>query len=195
MLLLVRASPELAAEAKRATAESNVYRQLFFVLTFLSIGMVTDFRKLWQEGMGRLAAVYSLSLFGFIIWIGLVISLLFFSGIKPPVVGPRNPEHVRIRFREGEQGRAAAAAREQAHRLEHWPWGRAVTRVADGDARPAARGLRVERLARLRRDHVVMSTTPIGRSSRAMSRWGVSRPVLASTRNTAMPALSGLVNG
>jgi len=88
MLLLVRASPELAAEAKRATAESNVYRQLFFVLTFLSIGMVTDFRKLWQEGMGRLAAVYSLSLFGFIIWIGLVISWLFFSGIKPPVVGP-----------------------------------------------------------------------------------------------------------
>src|SRR5690606_34588760 len=88
MLVLVRASPELAAEAKRATAESNVYRQLFFVLTVLSIGMVTDFRKLWQEGMGRLAAVYSLSLFGFIIWIGLVISWLFFSGIKPPVVGP-----------------------------------------------------------------------------------------------------------
>lgn len=85
MLLLVRASPDLADEAKKATAASNVYRQLFFVLTFLSIGMVTDFRKLWQEGMGRLAAVYSLSLFGFIIWIGLVISWLFFSGIKPPL--------------------------------------------------------------------------------------------------------------
>jgi uncharacterized membrane protein YadS len=85
MLLLVRVSPDLADEAKTATAESNVYRQLFFVLTFLSIGMVTDFRKLWQEGMGRLAAIYSLSLFGFIIWIGLVISWLFFSGIKPPL--------------------------------------------------------------------------------------------------------------
>lgn len=88
MLLLVRVSPDLADEAKKATAESNVYRQLFFVLTFLSIGMVTDFRKLWQEGMGRLAAVYSLSLFGFIIWIGLVISWLFFSGIKPPLAQP-----------------------------------------------------------------------------------------------------------
>jgi uncharacterized membrane protein YadS len=85
MLSLVRVSPDLADEAKKATAESNVYRQLFFVLTFLSIGMVTDFRKLWQEGMGRLAAVYALSLFGFIIWIGLVISWLFFSGIKPPL--------------------------------------------------------------------------------------------------------------
>jgi len=87
MLLLVRVSPELADEAKKATGESNVYRQLFFVLTFLSIGMITDFRKLWQEGMGRLAAVYSLSLFGFIIWIGFVISWLFFSGIKPPLAG------------------------------------------------------------------------------------------------------------
>jgi uncharacterized membrane protein YadS len=87
MLLLVRVSPELADEAKKATGESNVYRQLFFVLTFLSIGLITDFRKLWQEGMGRLAAVYSLSLFGFIIWIGFVISWLFFSGIKPPLAG------------------------------------------------------------------------------------------------------------
>lgn len=88
MLVLVRVSPDLADEAKQATAESNVYRQLFFVLTFLSIGMITDFRKLWQEGMGRLAAVYALCLFGFIIWIGLVISWLFFAGIKPPLAGP-----------------------------------------------------------------------------------------------------------
>jgi uncharacterized membrane protein YadS len=88
MLLLVRVSPDLADEAKKATAESNVYRQLFFVLTFLSIGMVTDFRRLWQEGMGRLAAVYALSLFGFIIWIGLAISWLFFSGITPPLAEP-----------------------------------------------------------------------------------------------------------
>lgn len=87
MLVLVRSLPDLAAQAKAATSEANVYRQLFFVLTFLSIGMVTDFRRLWQQGMGRLAAVYSLSLFGFIIWIGLVISWLFFAGMKPPIVG------------------------------------------------------------------------------------------------------------
>src|SRR5690606_31073386 len=88
MLAIVRAAPDLIPAAREATSQSNVFRQLFFVLTFLSIGMVTDFRRLAQEGMGRLAAVYALSLFGFIIWIGLVISWLFFSGIKPPVVGP-----------------------------------------------------------------------------------------------------------
>ena len=34
---------------------------------------------------GRLAAVYLVCLFGFIIWAGLVISLLFFAGVKPPL--------------------------------------------------------------------------------------------------------------
>ena len=33
-----------------------------------------------------LAAVYVLSLFGFVIWVGLAISLLFFAGVKPPLV-------------------------------------------------------------------------------------------------------------
>jgi hypothetical protein len=35
--------------------------------------------------LGRLALVYALSLFGFIIWIGLVISWLFFHGVYPPL--------------------------------------------------------------------------------------------------------------
>jgi hypothetical protein len=33
-----------------------------------------------------LALVYAISLFGFIIWIGLVISWLFFRGVHPPMV-------------------------------------------------------------------------------------------------------------
>lgn len=86
MLILVRAAPDVLPAARAATDESNVYRQLFFVLTFLSIGMVTDFGRLRREGMGRLAAVYGLSLFGFIIWVGLLISWLFFAGVKPPVL-------------------------------------------------------------------------------------------------------------
>ncbi len=85
MLAIVRAAPDLIPAAREATSQSNVFRQLFFVLTFLSIGMVTDFRRLAQEGMGRLAAVYALSLFGFIIWVGLAISWLFFGGIRPPM--------------------------------------------------------------------------------------------------------------
>jgi hypothetical protein len=50
-------------------------------LTFFSIGMATNVRRLWAEGLGRLALVYVVSLFGFVIWIGLAISWLFFQGV------------------------------------------------------------------------------------------------------------------
>lgn len=75
------------ASANTATAESNVFRVMFFVFTFFTIGIVSNFKKLWEEGIGKLAAVYILCLFGFIIWIGLFISWLFFHGVKPPVAG------------------------------------------------------------------------------------------------------------
>lgn len=65
--------------------EANNFRVIFFVLTFFSIGVLSNFRKLWAEGFGRLAAVYFVSLFGFVIWVGLLISWLFFSGVKPPL--------------------------------------------------------------------------------------------------------------
>jgi len=73
--------------AKTATAESNVFRVMFFVFTFFTIGIVSNFKKLWEEGIGKLAAVYILCLFGFIIWVGLFISWLFFHGVKPPIAG------------------------------------------------------------------------------------------------------------
>lgn len=73
--------------AKVSTNESNVFRVMFFVLTFFTIGVVSNFKKLWEEGIGRLAAVYVISLFGFIIWIGLFISWIFFHGVKPPLAG------------------------------------------------------------------------------------------------------------
>jgi hypothetical protein len=66
-------------------AEANTFRVIFFILTFFSIGVLSDFRKLWQEGIGKLAGVYLLSLFGFVVWVGLVISWLFFAGVKPPL--------------------------------------------------------------------------------------------------------------
>jgi len=78
--------PGLLGKAKAATGEGNVFRGLFFVFTFLTIGMVSNFKKLWEERIGKLAAVYLLCLFGFIIWIGLVISWIFFHGVKPPIV-------------------------------------------------------------------------------------------------------------
>jgi hypothetical protein len=59
---------------------------LFFVLTFFSIGLVSDFGKLWAEGIGKLALVYLVCLFGFILWIGLAISFIFFHGLTPPLM-------------------------------------------------------------------------------------------------------------
>jgi hypothetical protein len=67
--------------------EANVFRGIFFVMTFFTIGVMSNFKKLWEEGIGKLAAVYLLCLFGFVIWVGLLISFLFFAGIKPPLVG------------------------------------------------------------------------------------------------------------
>jgi hypothetical protein len=61
------------------------FRVIFFIPTFFSIGVLSNFHKLWQEGIAKLAAVYLVSLFGFVIWVGLLISWLFFSGIKPPL--------------------------------------------------------------------------------------------------------------
>ncbi|HXT40756.1 MAG TPA: putative sulfate exporter family transporter [Candidatus Angelobacter sp.] len=85
MLVICLGSPGGTAAAKTVTAGTDVFRVLFFVLTFFTIGVVSNFRKLWEEGIGRLAAVYVVCLFGFIIWIGLLISWLFFHGVKPPL--------------------------------------------------------------------------------------------------------------
>jgi len=85
MLVLCLNAPVRVAAAKSVTAGTDVLRVLFFVLSFFSIGVVSDFRKLREEGIGRLAAVYMVCLFGFIIWIGLLISWLFFHGVKPPL--------------------------------------------------------------------------------------------------------------
>jgi hypothetical protein len=60
---------------------------IFFILTFFSIGVLSNFRKLWEDGIGKLAAVYVVSLFGFVIWVGLLISWIFFAGVKPPLAG------------------------------------------------------------------------------------------------------------
>jgi uncharacterized membrane protein YadS len=87
MLFVSLSNPDSIPTGKLATAGADVFRKFFFALTFFSIGLVSNFKKLWEEGIGRLAAVYLISLFGFIIWIGLFISWLFFHGVKPPLAG------------------------------------------------------------------------------------------------------------
>jgi hypothetical protein len=83
--LALGTTPDIAKALPAAAGEANVFRVIFFILTFFSIGVLSDFRKLWQQGFGKLAAVYFVSLFGFVIWVGLLISWLFFSGVKPPL--------------------------------------------------------------------------------------------------------------
>jgi uncharacterized membrane protein YadS len=85
LLLVLATPPAVAAKIPAAATEANTFRVIFFILTFFSIGILSNFRKLWQEGFGKLAAVYFVSLFGFVIWVGLLISWLFFSGVKPPL--------------------------------------------------------------------------------------------------------------
>ena len=85
MLLMCVASPELHSVAKKMSGELNGFRTLFFMLTFFAIGVVSNFRKLMEEGIGRLAIVYIVCLFGFIIWVGLFISYAFFHGMTPPL--------------------------------------------------------------------------------------------------------------
>src|SRR6201986_2834805 len=83
--LAVGSTPDIAKALPAAAGEGNGFRVIFFLLTFFSIGVLSDFRKLWQQGFGKLAAVYFVSLFGFVIWVWLLISWLFFSGFKPPL--------------------------------------------------------------------------------------------------------------
>jgi hypothetical protein len=85
-LAIVLAQPQLVPAAKAAAGEANVFRVIFFLLAFFSIGVQANFSRLWkEEGVGRLVAIYVLCLFGFIIWVGLAISWIFFAGVKPPL--------------------------------------------------------------------------------------------------------------
>ncbi|TMG77870.1 MAG: putative sulfate exporter family transporter [Betaproteobacteria bacterium] len=85
LLLALGATPEMTGKIRSSMGEANTFRGIFFVMTFFSIGVMSNFRKLWEEGIGKLAAVYIVCLFGFVIWVGLVISWVFFGGVKPPL--------------------------------------------------------------------------------------------------------------
>src|SRR5215467_11462870 len=87
LLLAAGATPATTAKIRAAMGEANAFRGIFFVMTFFTIGVMSNFRKLWEEGIGKLAAVYVVCLFGFVIWVGLVISWVFFAGVKPPLAG------------------------------------------------------------------------------------------------------------
>jgi uncharacterized membrane protein YadS len=87
LYLALGTPPDVAKLVPAAIGEANTFRVIFFILAFFSIGVLSNFRALWQEGFGKLVAVYIVSIFGFVIWVGLAISYIFFKGITPPLAG------------------------------------------------------------------------------------------------------------
>lgn len=78
--------PGIVDAAKAGAGQANLLRAVFFGLCFFSIGLVTNVRKLWKSGLGRVIGVYAVALVGFIIWVGLFISYIFYHGIVPPTL-------------------------------------------------------------------------------------------------------------
>ena len=101
LLIICLQSPELQKTGASVSGTLNAFRVIFFLLTFFTIGMVSNFRKLMEEGIGRLAIVYVVCLFGFIIWLGLFISWLFFHGMTPPLP----PDFTHCLAKENDHGR------------------------------------------------------------------------------------------
>lgn len=57
-------------------------RTMFFMLTFVSMGVITDFSKL--KGMGRLALLYGIALVVIIAPIAYFVAWIFHRGMMPP---------------------------------------------------------------------------------------------------------------
>ncbi len=72
-----------AASAGAKVVQSPM-RKMMFMLTFVAIGVITDFSKL--KGMGRLAILYAIALFGIIAPIAYLVAWIFHRGLVPPVV-------------------------------------------------------------------------------------------------------------
>ncbi len=61
-------------------------RKLFFMLTFMSLGIITDFTKLKQAQFGKMVWVYFVSLFFFIIPVAMLVAYLFHHGMVIPTL-------------------------------------------------------------------------------------------------------------
>ena len=84
-IALASTGPEIAKTLHTAaTPVEGSMRTMMFMLTFLSIGTITDFSKL--KGMGRLALLYAIALFGIIAPIAYGVAWIFHRGMMPPVL-------------------------------------------------------------------------------------------------------------
>ncbi len=106
LLVLLPEAKETVPAAEAATAEASNsikdyhelakmgampvekgMRKLFFMLTFVSIGIMTDFKKLAEARFGRMIGVYFVALFLFVIPVALIVAWIFHHGMTVPVVG------------------------------------------------------------------------------------------------------------
>jgi uncharacterized membrane protein YadS len=79
--------PESREVLDRGTsALQSPMRHMLFMLTFVAMGVSTDFRKL--RGMGKLAALYAVALAVVIAPIAYGVAYLFHRGLAPPLAGP-----------------------------------------------------------------------------------------------------------
>jgi uncharacterized membrane protein YadS len=70
--------------ADGASVVQSPMRKMMFMLTFVSIGIITDFSKL--KGVGRLATLYGIALFLIIAPIAYAVAWIFHRGMLPPLV-------------------------------------------------------------------------------------------------------------
>jgi uncharacterized membrane protein YadS len=80
---LAKFLPFGALESALGPVEGSL-RKFFFMLTFTSIGIVTDFRELAKEGLGKLTLAYAVVLVIIVIPIGFFLAWIFHHGMMPP---------------------------------------------------------------------------------------------------------------
>ena len=80
-------NPDLEAAVKiGATPLEKGLRTFFFMLTFVSIGVVTDFKKLAEARFGKMVFVYLIALVVFIIPVALLVGWVFHHGMQVPII-------------------------------------------------------------------------------------------------------------
>lgn len=84
-LLIIILAPDVKdAASVGANVVQSPMRKMMFMLTFVSIGVITDFSKL--KGMGKLAFLYAIGLFVVIAPIAYGVAYIFHHGMVPPLV-------------------------------------------------------------------------------------------------------------
>jgi uncharacterized membrane protein YadS len=85
-LAIVAMAPSVGETLDAATAPlQSPMRHMMFMMTFVAMGVMTDFSKL--RGMGRLAALYAVALAVVIAPIAYVVAYIFHRGLTPPLAG------------------------------------------------------------------------------------------------------------